>query len=199
MEETKQTSKSSISSLAFTGAAEQLHLLKLAGIVNRFFKQRSASIITAEIILMDRLVTAAAALENWPAAGGNDSEKRRLLRVADACALWRSAIQENRAPNLSTLPPEERIGDPGHKALTLLAEMERVVQLVPQAYQAGKLPKELELPPTRKSGAFAPDALTIRNISALSGRRQLEFLRQFAGLIRLWDQLNRRVPFRPAG
>ena len=158
MEETKPTSKSSISSFAFTGAAEQLHLLKLAGIIEPLLKQRQLQ-FTAEIILVDRLVTAAAALENWPTASGNDSEKRRRLRVADACALWRSAVQENRAPNLSTLPPEEKSGDPGHEMLPLLAEMERVVRLLPQAYHADKLPEELELPPAR-NGAIAPDAFT---------------------------------------
>lgn len=159
MGETRQTSRSSISSFAFTGAAEQLRLLKLAGIVEPLLKQRQLQ-FTAEIILMDRLVTAAAALENWPPVSGNDSKKERLLRVADACALWRSAIRENRAPNLSTLPPEERSGDPGHEPLPLLAEMERVVQLLPQAYNADKLPEELVLPPARKGGAFAPDAFT---------------------------------------
>jgi len=158
MGETKQTSGSSISSLAFTGAAEQLRLLKLAGIVEPLLKRRQVQ-FTAEIILMDRLVTATAALENFPAASGNDSKNRRLLRVADACALWRSAIQENRAPNLSTLPPEEKSGDAGHEVLPLLAEMERVVQLLPQAFHADKLPEERALPPA-KGGAFAPDAFT---------------------------------------
>src|SRR6267154_6843593 len=62
MEETRQMSRSSISSFAFTGAAEQLRLLKLAGIVEPLLKQRQLQ-FTAEIILMDRLVTAAAALE----------------------------------------------------------------------------------------------------------------------------------------
>jgi multidrug resistance protein MdtO len=38
--------------------------------------------------------------------------------------------------------------------------MERVVQLLPQAYRADKLPEELKLPPARKSGAIAPDAFT---------------------------------------
>ncbi|MDB6039006.1 MAG: hypothetical protein JWM99_2847 [Verrucomicrobiales bacterium] len=159
MEETKQTSKSSISSFAFTGAAEQLRLLKLAGIVEPLLKQRRLQ-FTAQIILIDRLVTAGAALENRPAASASDSEKRRLLRVADACALWRSAMQENRAPNLSTLPPEDRSGGPDREALPVLAEIERVVQLLPQAYHADKLPEELELPPAQKGGAIAPDAFT---------------------------------------
>src|SRR6266704_668014 len=121
-----QSSISSISSFAFSGAAEQLHLLKLAGMIEPLLKQRCFE-FTAQIILMDRLVTAAAALENHPADSASDSERRRLLRVADACALWRSAMKENRAPNLSTLPPEDRSGDPGGEALPLLAEMERVI------------------------------------------------------------------------
>src|SRR6266851_7512814 len=105
--DTKKTSQSSISSFAFSGAAEQLRLLKLAGMIEPLLKQRQLE-FTAQIILMDRLVTAAAALENRPAASASDSEKRRLLRVAGACALWRSAMKENRAPSLSTLPPEDR-------------------------------------------------------------------------------------------
>src|ERR1700722_13316442 len=159
MGETKQVSTPSISSFAFTGATEQLRVLKLAGIVEPLLKQRQLQ-FTAEIILMDRLVTATAALEIWPATSENESEKRRLLRVADACALWRSALQKDRSPNLSTLPPGEKSGDPGHKALPLVAEMERVVRLLPQAYQADKLPEELKLPPVGKGGAFAPDAFT---------------------------------------
>ncbi|HTA29401.1 MAG TPA: FUSC family protein [Candidatus Cybelea sp.] len=159
MEETRQMSGSSISSFAFTGAAEQLRLLKLAGIVEPLLKRRQLQ-FTAEIILMDRLVTAAAALENRAAAGDTDSDKRRMLRVADACAIWRSAMRENRTPDFSTLPREEGSGDPGHEAFPLLAEMERVVQLLPQAYHAGKLPGELGLPSARKGGAFAPDAFT---------------------------------------
>ena len=159
MGDTKNTSQSSISSFAFSGAAEQLRLLKLAGLIESVLKRRQLE-LTAQIILIDRLVTAAAALENHPGADGNDSGKSRLLRVADACALWSAAIKEQRAPNLSTLPPQEKSGDPGHEALPLLAEMERVVQLLPQAYRADKLPDELRLPPVPKGGVLAPDAFT---------------------------------------
>src|SRR5882724_6079961 len=66
MGDTKKTSQSSISSFAFSGATEQLHLLKLAGMIEPLLKQRQLE-FTAQIILMDRLVTAAAALENGPA------------------------------------------------------------------------------------------------------------------------------------
>ncbi len=102
-------------------------------------------------------------LENWPAV----RQERLRKKAAVACrgCSVRFGVQpcrKNRAPNLSTLPPEERSGAPGHEALPLLAEMERVVQLVPQAYHADKLPEELELPPVRKGGGMvsAPDAFT---------------------------------------
>src|SRR6266850_1381531 len=159
MGETKNPSQFSISSFAFSGAAEQLRLLKLAGMIEPVLKRRRLE-LTAQIILIDRLVTAAAALENRPRADGNDSEKSRLSRVADACALWRAALKEYRAPNLSTMSPEEKGSSASHDMLPLLAEMERVVQLLPQAYHADKLPDELRLPPVPKGGALAPDAFT---------------------------------------
>jgi hypothetical protein len=157
MGETKNPSQFSISSFAFSGAAEQLRLLKLAGMIEPVLKRRQLE-LTAQIILIDRLVTAAAALENRPRAGGNDSEKSRLLRVADACALWREALKEHRAPNLSTMSPEEKGSSASHDLLPLLAEMERVVQLLPQAYHADKLPDELRLPPAPKGTTPAATA-----------------------------------------
>src|ERR1700677_984673 len=93
MGQTEQSSHASISPLAFSGAAEQLRLLKLASIVEPLVKQRRSE-LTGQIILVDRLVTSAAALENRARAGETDLEKKRLLRVADACALWREAINE---------------------------------------------------------------------------------------------------------
>src|SRR5258705_6831558 len=122
MGETKNPSQFTISSFAFSGAAEQLHLLKLAGMIEPVLKRRQLE-LTAQIILIDRLVTAAAALENRPGADGNDSEKRRLLRVADACALWRAAFKEHRAPNPFTISPEEKGSSASHDILPLLAEM----------------------------------------------------------------------------
>jgi len=97
MEETRQMSRSSISSFAFTGAAEQLRLLKLAGIVEPLLKQRQLQ-FTAEIILMDRLVTAAAALENWPAASGERLRKKAVVaRGGCLCALAFSHAGKSRA------------------------------------------------------------------------------------------------------
>lgn len=156
--ETEHTSQAPISALAFSGAAEQLHLLKLASTIEPFLKQHRVE-ITGQIILVDRLVTAAAALENRAIAGDTDSQKMRMLRVAGACALWREAIEQQRAPDFSSSPPDEaRVA--GHEAHPLMTEMERVIQLLPEVFQRDELPVELTLPPAGKGGALAPDAFT---------------------------------------
>ena len=81
--ETDHSSHALIRALAFSGAAEQLRLLKLASVIEPLLKQHRAE-ITGQIILIDRLVTAAAALENRATAGETDSAKRRMLQVADS-------------------------------------------------------------------------------------------------------------------
>jgi multidrug resistance protein MdtO len=158
MRQTEQDSHASICHFAFNGAAEQLHVLKLASIVEPVLKQRRSE-LTAQIILVDRLVTSAAALETRPTSTEAGLEKKRLLRVADACALWREAINEQRAPNFSTLLPNEESGV-SDEALPLLAEMERVIKLLPEAFHGERLPEELTLPPAGTGGAFVSDAFT---------------------------------------
>jgi multidrug resistance protein MdtO len=156
--ESDRNSRDSISRLAFSGAAEQLRQLKLAGLVEPLLKQRRLE-LTAQIILVDRLVTAAAALESRSIADETGLQGRRMLRVADTCALWREAISEQRAPNFSALPQKEN-SMTGRGDRPMLAEMERVIELLPAAFQGNKLPAELTLPPAGKGGALLPDAFT---------------------------------------
>ncbi len=156
--EAGQTSNASLGVLAFSGAAEQLRLLKMAGIIEPLVKQHRVE-ITGQIMLIDRLVTAAAALENRTAAGDSDSEKKRMLRAADACALWREAINQQRAPNLSMLSLQEESGA-NIEILPLLSEMEHVIKLAPNAFDHDKLPDELMLPPAGKGSLLVADALT---------------------------------------
>jgi multidrug resistance protein MdtO len=156
--ETVETSHTPINALAFSGAAEQLHLLKLASIVEPLLKQHRIE-ITGQIILVDRLVTAAAALENRPTANDTDSDKRRMLRLADESKLWREAINERRAPNYSALPLVETSAV-SYEARPLLKEMERVIRLLPEVFHGDKLPAELTLPPARQDGALVADAFT---------------------------------------
>lgn len=153
-----ETSHASLSALAFSGAAEQLGLLKMASLVEPLVKQHSLE-IKAQIILIDRLVTAAAALENREIAGDADSEKKRMLRVADACALWREAVNEQREPNFS-MPSFKDESSVNLEAFPLLAEMERVIKLLPEVVHKNKLPDELTLPPSGKASLLVPDAFT---------------------------------------
>ena len=57
-----EASRSSIAALAFSGAAQQLRLLEVAGAVDPLLKKRGLE-FNAQIILVDRLVTAASVLE----------------------------------------------------------------------------------------------------------------------------------------
>jgi len=156
-----EPSRSSIAAFAFSGASEQLRLLKVAGVIEPVLKKRGSE-ISAHIILVDRLVTAAAVLEVQRIAPGNEAVKKRLLRLAEACAAWRAAIKEKRAPETSVPPSENQATPADDDALPALAEMERVIALLPLAAAGEKLPDELRLPPQKKGGLFtlAPDAFT---------------------------------------
>ena len=152
----------SIAAFAFSGATEQLRLLKLAGVIEPLLKKRGAE-WSAQIILADRLVTAASVLETRRIAPGNDAVKKRLLRLADVCAAWREAIKDHRLPEISVPPLESQITLAEHDTLPALAEMERAITLLPLTARAETLPDELKLP-AKKGGLFslAPDAFTNR-------------------------------------
>lgn len=152
-----QPSRSSFAALAFSGASEQLRLLNAAAALEPLLKKR-ASEYSAQIILVDRLVTAAAALEGQDAALHNEAVKKRLLRVADVCAAWRHAITRHHAPEISVPPIDHSYG--AADGIPELAEMERVVELLPLAARAETLPDELKVAAQKKSGFLAPDAFT---------------------------------------
>jgi len=147
----------SLRRLAIEGAAEQLHLLKLASAAEPFLKNHHA-LVAAQIILVDRLVTAAAMLEEQGLRLSSQSIETRLRRVASATARWRQAVLESRWPRF-----EEGLDvltkDPG--APPMLLEMERVLQLVSNTNPTEGLPEELKkFPMALKGGAIVPDALS---------------------------------------
>jgi multidrug resistance protein MdtO len=152
-------SHAALDAFAFNGAMEQLKLIKLSAVIEPLLKQRKLE-FTAQIILMDRLVTAAAALEYLPISNTGDSEKTRLLRVADACGVWRLAIKEHRAPAISKSSSGKNDGINQHDLVPFLAEMEHVIELLPSAFNGDNLPDELKLPPAQKGGVIVPDAFT---------------------------------------
>jgi multidrug resistance protein MdtO len=154
-----ELSRSSIAALAFSGAAQQLRLLEVAGAVDPLLKKRGLE-FNAQIILVDRLVTAASVLEVPRNAPGHEAVKKRLLWVAEVCAAWRRALQQRRPPEIPA-PPIERSTDAADLDwLPALAEMERVIELLPLAARGENLPDELKLPPHKESGFLAPDAFT---------------------------------------
>jgi multidrug resistance protein MdtO len=151
----KAQSSVSLASLALSGAAEQLHLLKLASTAEPFLKKHYEK-VGLQIILVDRLVTAAAALEEQGVRLPNAEIEARLRRIAEAVATWRQAVLERRWPELqetgsadatlrrSDVPP-------------MLLEMERVLHLVSKAKEG--LPDELRAFPIEpKGGPIVPDA-----------------------------------------
>src|SRR5262249_37762168 len=91
---------SSLRVLAIEGAAEQLHLLKLASAAEPFLKEHHAK-LAIQIMLVDRLVTAAAVLEEQVVQLRDGA---RLHRIAGAVATWRLAILERRWPKFQESP-----------------------------------------------------------------------------------------------
>ncbi|HUC85275.1 MAG TPA: FUSC family protein, partial [Candidatus Acidoferrales bacterium] len=157
--EKMESSRSSFAAYAFNGAAEQLRLLKIAGVIESVLRKREAE-ITAQIILVDRLVTAASVLEASRLTPADEALEKRLLRLAEVCAAWRAAVGKHNVPEIPFPPLDRQISPGGHDALPALAEMERVAALLPLAATGNVLPDELRLPPKKKIGFFAlvPDA-----------------------------------------
>jgi len=154
-EERKQPPPVSLVSLALKGAAEQLHLLKLASIAEPALKQNQAQLV-AQIVLVDRLVTATCVLEEQGVGLPNEVIEKRLRRIARAAARWREAVIAHSWPEVES-PVEGGPQDPG--ALPAMAEMERVLELVSRVKKEGSLPDELKVFPTAlKGGPLLPDA-----------------------------------------
>jgi multidrug resistance protein MdtO len=151
---------SAIAQFALMGVVEPLHQLKMSGAIEPWLKKNHAE-VRAQFILVDRLVTAAAVLEFQGIGSTGESVKKRLQQVADACARWRTAIKNNRPPEIFTANAENGSATSEQEALPSLAEMERVVELMPFTFPGRKLPEELKPSPNQdKGGALVPDAFT---------------------------------------
>jgi multidrug resistance protein MdtO len=171
--EKRPRSSVSLQTLAVEGAAEQLHLLKLASAAEPFLKRHHAG-VGAQIILVDRLVTAAAVLEEQGVAL-NQAVETRLRRIPNAAATWRQAILERRWPQIpdvqpetvgqASSPPVQGASSPvaanlkGSGAPPMLLEMERVLDLLPRARDQESMPEELKVFP-KEGSAVVPDAFT---------------------------------------
>jgi len=143
----------SLRELAIEGAAEQLHLLKLASAAEPFLKKHHEK-IAVQVILVDRLVTASAVLEEQAIRLPDEAVKTRLRHIAAAVAAWRQAVLERRWPKFQE-PFETPIYVP--EVPPMLLEMERVLHLLSKAENG--LPDELkDFPISPRGGAVVPDA-----------------------------------------
>jgi len=158
--EKSDSKPSPIAQFALMGVVEPLHQLKVSGAIEPWLKKNHAA-VRAQFILVDRLVTAAAVLEFQGIGSPGESVKKRLQQVADACARWRTAIKNHRPPEIFTADAESSSATVEQEALPSLAEMERVVELMPFTFPGRELPDELKPAPNQdKGGALVPDAFT---------------------------------------
>ena len=87
--------------------------------------------------------------------------QKRLLNLADACARWRTAIENHRPPTIASVPVADAGSISDQDALPALAEMERAAEVMPFTFPGRELPEELKPAPNQDKGGFlAPDAFT---------------------------------------
>lgn len=144
---------------ATAGVTRLLVLLKSAEVAHASVRARQVQ-YGAVITLVDRLVTAAAALELLPATPLSAGERERLQRVATHCARLRSALDESRVAEHS-LPMPDRQPSPGGGSARLpaIVELEHAVDLLQQALGPDAVDFEA-LSSSERGGLFVPDAFT---------------------------------------
>jgi multidrug resistance protein MdtO len=158
--ESAEPQHSSLAPLALAGVVEPLRILIAVGAVEPWLKKYEAE-LRAQFIVVDRLVTAAAALEVQGIPSVNTAVRQRLLNLADACARWRTAIKNHEPPQILSTSTANATANSDQDALPSLAEMERAAELMPFTFPGRELPDELKPAPNQsKSGFLAPDAFT---------------------------------------
>lgn len=154
-EKIKERPSPSLSSLALSGAAEQLHLLKLATAAEPWLKEHQKE-FSPQIILIDRLVTAASVLEEQGVRTRDEATRIRLRRIAGALVEWRLAVIEHRWPGF--LEPLDSPAPDGEVS-PMLSEIERVLNLISKTKGPEELPDELKaFPKALEGGAVVADA-----------------------------------------
>jgi multidrug resistance protein MdtO len=131
--------------LALSGVAGQLQLLKIVEMRYGSLKAHHAE-LNALITFVDRLLTAAAALEALNPGMVGEQLRRRLQRVAEACADIRRAIEQRRWPEHVLPSPDTTLAGEGHDLLPPLTEMERILAMMPLALPGGVRSSPRELP-----------------------------------------------------
>jgi multidrug resistance protein MdtO len=148
--------------LALSGVASQLQLLKIVEMRYGSLKPYHAE-LNALITFVDRLLTAAAALEAFNPEMLGEQLRRRLQRVADACADMRRAIEQRRWPEHVWPSPATTLAGEENSLLPPLTEMERVLAMMPLALPSGATSSRRELPSADAAEhrrLLVPDAFT---------------------------------------
>src|SRR5262245_51340049 len=148
--------------LALSGVAGQLQLLKIVEMRYASLKPYHAD-LNALITFVDRLLTAAAALEAINPGSLGEQLRRRLHRVAEACADIRSAVEQRRWLAHVWASPDTTLTGEGHDLVPPLTEMERVLAVMPLALPGdpGSSPRELPVADADEPRRLlVPDAFT---------------------------------------
>jgi multidrug resistance protein MdtO len=152
--ESVELSAASLDHFAIAGMSRPLALLKSAALIGPWVRERREGIATI-ITLVDRLVTAAAALAKLPAQSAALLPHDLLMHVADGCQRACRAFDELRLP-----VPRERLASTGeHKTspVSLLADMEQILNQIASAFSADEHDR-LRSTPQQKFSLFVPDA-----------------------------------------
>jgi len=138
----------SLDTLAIAGMTRMAALLKTSALVHPWARERREA-LSALITLVDRLVTAARALELLGAGSGGGMDGARLARAAEGSHVLRNAFEERRRPRpeeWTVLATDETL------AASPLADIERTLDEIALAVPgpgAG---------PAARPGLFVPDA-----------------------------------------
>jgi multidrug resistance protein MdtO len=130
-----------LASLVVAGMSRPLALLKTAGLRHRWARERREA-LSALITLIDRLVTAARALEALDPRSPGDADGARYSRAADGCREMRRAFRHRRRPEEGEwVPLSHDQADGTDSPLTDIEQtLDEIVLAVPGATETAGAP-----------------------------------------------------------
>src|SRR5262245_4855285 len=143
----------SLRPLAIAGMSRPLALLKTAAMIHPWARERHER-LAAIITLVDRLVTAAIAIEALGSVSIKEVRHERLLRAANGCDLMRHAFGQMQLPASGqwvTLADEQNT-----ETVSPLTDMEHTLDEI--ALAVPHRPEESGQTATEKRSLFVPDA-----------------------------------------
>ena len=146
----------SLNSLATAGMSRPLALLKTSSLIHSWARARHEK-LSALITLVDRLVTAATALQALAPGAVERVQRERLLNAAEGCERMRRAFAEMRLPALgewTALASEQASG-----GLSPVADIEQTLDQIALAVPEPAHDADKSVPaPAEKRSLFLPDA-----------------------------------------